>query len=131
VKRKAKAPDVKPTCGAPAQLTGVFSGHGNLLFVAANAASVGGVQDGDAEIEGGEAGGTVHRENGRVGGASVMYRGVGWSEEVVDLHVGPFFLEVFGHQAAVAMIGCFLAAEEAGTIELRGVQFFFYFSRAD
>jgi len=37
--------------------------------------------------------------------------------EVLDFYAGPLFLEVFGDQAAMAMLGRFLAAEEAGALE--------------
>jgi hypothetical protein len=36
---------------------------------------------------------------------------------VVNLHVAPVRLQIFGHQAAMALVGCFFAAEEAAAVQ--------------
>ena len=37
--------------------------------------------------------------------------------QVHDLHAAPLFVEVFGDEAAVAMLGCLFTAEQAGAVE--------------
>jgi hypothetical protein len=48
--------------------------------------------------------------------------------EVVDLEVAPALVQIFGDQAAVAVVGFFFAAEEATAGEFGGVDFFFDFA---
>jgi hypothetical protein len=50
---------------------------------------------------------------------------------MVDFHVRPLLLQVFGYQAAMALLGNFFAAQQAGAIELGLREFIFDAARRD